>query len=154
MDLEQLYDRKINELEREILNLKQAHFKTATTINTTTRSVTVNFSLMLEELSGNIFSTQRAIVTLNTENNSNMISACYLSGATPSNLDDRTVSIIRLRSMPGVVRFGVAVFSQNINDWNTLSGGGSVNLSYNLLLTGSSNFNVSVSYRNIDGGTS
>lgn len=153
MDLEQLYDKKIKDLEREIRNLKTTHIKTATTINTMTQNITVNFSLMLDALSSNIYSTQRAVVILTTSDSSNMISACYLYNATPVSLNDRFVSIKRLKANNGVVRFGVAVFSQNINDYNTLAGGGSVNLSYTLQLVGSSEFNSSVIYKPIAGGT-
>ena len=153
MDLEQLYNKKLIDLQNEIRNLKTTHFKTATTISTTVKTYTVNFSLMLDALSGNIYSTQRAVVNLTTVDNSNMISACYVANATPISLDDRFVSINRLKSENGVARFGIAVFSQNQNDYNILSQGGSVNLSYDLQLVGSSQFSVSAVYNSISGGT-
>lgn len=148
-----LYDEKIKNLEKEIRSLKTTYFKTATTINTMTKNNTVNFSLTLDSLSGNIFSTKRAIITLNSSDGSNMISACYLYNMTPSGLDDRFIQIQRLQANAGSIRFGVAVFSQNYNDWVTLSNGGSVNLSYTIRTVGSSKFTTSVTYKNIDGGT-
>ena len=148
-----LFYKRLNDLKREIRYLKTAHFKTATTINTMTLNQTVNFSLTLDGLSGNIFSTQRAIITLTTDDSSEMVSACYLNNMTPSNLDDRFIFIKRVASNPGQVRFDIAVFSQNANDYNTLYGGGSVNLSYSLQLVGSSKFSVSVEYHNILGGS-
>lgn len=148
-----LFYKRLNDLKREIRYLKTAHFKTATTINTMTLNQTVNFSLTLDGLSGNIFSTQRAIITLTTDDSSEMVSACYLNNMTPSNLDDRFIFIKRVASNPGQVRFDIAVFSQNANDYNTLYGGGSVNLSYSLQLVGSSKFSISVEYHNILGGS-
>lgn len=153
MDLGKLYDNRIMELEREVHNLKVAHFKTATTISTMANNQTLSFSLMWDELSGQIFSTQRAIITMVASNSTDMISACYLSGLTPSTLDDRYIFIKRLDSSAGQVRFGVTVFSQNYSDYETLSGGGSVNLSYTVQLVGSSKFTASVSYKSITGGT-
>lgn len=153
MNQQELYDKKIKDLEREILNLKTGYFKTATTISTTTKNTTLNFSLALDSLSGTISSSQRAIITLTTNNNTNMINACYLVGATPTNLDSRTVQIQRLRPINGTIRFGIAVFSQNQNDFNTLMGGGSVNLSYTIQAVGSSDFSLSISYKPITGGT-
>ena len=153
MDGKKLYDEKIKSLDREIRSLKTTYFKTATTINTMTKNDTVSFSLTLDNLSGNIFSTKRAIVTLTTSDASNMISACYLYNMTPSGLDDRFVQIQRLQPTSGSVRFGIAVFSLNYNDWVTLSNGGSVNLSYTIRTVGSSKFTTSITYKNIDGGT-
>ena len=109
---------------------------------------------MLDPLSYNVISTQRAIIALITNNNTNMLSACYLVGATPTSLDMRTVQIQRLKPTNGIIRFGIAVFSQNPNDYTTLGGGGSVNLSYTIQAVGSSNFSLSVSYKSITGGTS
>lgn len=148
-----LYDKKLKDLEREITNLKTAHFKTATTINTMTLTQTLNFSLTLDPMTHEIYSTQRAVITLTTSDNTDMISSCYLSNITPSNIDDRFIQIQRLKPDAGAVRFGVAVFSQNINDYNTLSGGGSVDLSYTVQLVGSSKFTISVTYKSINGGT-
>lgn len=153
MNPENLYDKRIKELEKEIRNLKTTYFKTATTINTMTRTQSLSFSLTLEPLSGNIFSTKRAVITLTTTDNSDMISSCFLSNITPSNINDRFIQIQRLQSTTGKIRFGVAVFSQNYDDWVTLNGGGSVNLNYTVQLVGSSEFGVSVVYKNIDGGT-
>ncbi len=153
MDQKKLYDEKIKNLEREIRNLKTTHFKTATTINTMTRTNTLNFSLTLDSLSGNMFSTKRAVITLTTSDGSNMISSCFLSNITPSNINDRFIQIQRLQSGTGTTRFGVAVFSQNYNDWVALNGGGSVNLTYVVQTVGSSRFTTSVVYKNIDGGT-
>jgi hypothetical protein len=148
-----LFYKRLNDLKREIRYLKTAHFKTATTINTMTLNQTVNFSLTLDGLSGNIFSTQRAIITLTTDDSSEMVSACYLNNMTPSNLDDRFIFIKRVASNAGQVKYDVAVFSQNANDYNTLYGGGSVNLSYSLQAVGSSKFSISVEYHNILGGS-
>lgn len=148
-----LYDKRLKDLEKEIRNLKTTHFKTATTINTMTRTRTLNFSLTLEPLSGNVYSTERAVITLTTSDNTDMISSCFLSNITPSNINDRFIQIQRLRPVAGQTRFGVAVFSQNYDDYITLVNGGSVNLSYTVQLVGSSEFTTSVSYKNIDGGT-
>ena len=150
----QEFDEQIKYLQAEIKQLKTAHIKTATKISTMELNTNVAFSLTLEPLSGQIFSTQRAIITMVSSNSTNMISACYLDGATPTNLDSRFVYINRIHSDSGKVQFDVSVFSQNQNDYDTLAGGGSVDLNYTVKLIGSSKFTASVSYRSITGGSS
>ena len=152
MNQGQLYTKRLKDLEREIRNLKTAYFKTATTINTMTLNETLNFSLTLDTVSGNVFSTKRAIITLKTSD-SNMINACYLANMTPSSLDGRVVNIQRLDSNNNEIRYSVAVFSFNANDWQTLYNGGSVDLSYTIQLVGSSEFTSSVKYNLITGGS-
>ena len=154
MDNQQYLDKELEYLRKEIKNLKTAHVKTATTISTMEASGSVNFSLKLDTLTGQMYSTKRAVITLTSSNSTNFISACYLDGATPSNLNSRYVIVNRLSSASGLVKFEVMVISQNGDDYNTLSGGGSVNLSYNIKMVGSSKFSTSIDYRNIDGGSS
>lgn len=146
--------RKLKDLQQKVRFLKTTHFKTATTISTMTREINVGFSLTLDSLSGEVYSTSRAIITATTDDSSDMISACYLAGATPSLLDDRQVEILRLQPRDGEARFGVAITAGNANDYNTLAGGGSVNLSYTIQVVGSSRFNLGLEYRSINGGTS
>ena len=153
MNPELLYDKRIKDLEREVRNLKTGYFKTATTINTMTENQTLNFSLSLNP-NAEIFSTQRAIITLDILDNSNMISACYLTGVNPNNLNNRFAFVKRLQSNNNQVKYEVLVYSQNPDDYDTLSGGGSVNLTYTVQLVGSSRFTSSVNYRSITGGSS
>lgn len=153
MNPEQLYDRRIKDLEKEVRNLKTGYFKTATTINTMTQNQTLNFSLSLNP-NAEIFSTQRAIITLDILDNSNMISACYLTGVNPNNLNNRFAFVKRLQSNNNQVKYEVLVYSQNPDDYDTLAGGGSVNLTYTVQLVGSSRFTSSVNYRSITGGSS
>lgn len=155
MKNEELYDRKILDLEREIRELKTAHYKTATTISTITKTTSVSFTLaFLDMLTMQIWSTKRAIITVTTTDSSNMISACYLKGVTASNLNNRFAYVKRLASTDGQVRFEVYVYSVNNDDFNTLYNGGTVNLSYTLEIIGSSDFTTSVSYRDIKEGSS
>lgn len=149
-----LIDQQIKYLQSEITSLKTAHVKTATTISTMELSKSINLSLMLDPVTTEIFSSQRAIVTMTSSNSTNFISACYLDGVTPSNLNSRFVYVNRISSANGQGKYEVVVYSQNPDDYTILSGGGSVNLTYNLKLIGSSKFTASVDYRNITGGSS
>ena len=155
MNSETLYDKKIKYFEQEIRNLKDAHIKTSTTIKTKTLETSVEFSLYLPTypLTTEILSTQRAIITLTASDSTNMISACYLKNVTPNNLNDRYIFVNRLSSDNGEAKYGISVFSQNVDDLNTLIGGGSVNLTYNIQVVGSSDYSLSVEYKNILGGT-
>lgn len=154
MNQEKLYADRIKNLEREIRQIKTAHYKTATTINTMAANVATSFSLVLDQLSGSIYSSQRAIITMSALDNTNMISACYLVGINPDNYANRFVIIKRLQSSTGQAKYEAIVISQNPDDFNTLIGGGTVNLNYTLQLVGSSRFSASVSYRAITGGSS
>lgn len=144
---------KIKWLEKEIRALKTTHIKTATKISTLEKSTTVNFTLTMPD-PYTMVGSKRAIITMTTTDGTDMISACYLDGVTPSNLNDRYPFIYRLDSPAGESKYEVVVISQNANDYQTLSGGGTVNLSYNLKLVGSSDYNLAVEYRNILGGSS
>lgn len=143
-----LWDR-INKIGREIKNLKTARFKTASSFSTMTQNNSVTLPL---KIFGNpssyyeIISSKRAIITLVTADNTNMLSALYLSGITPSNTDNRYIFINRLASSAGQSKFELYVYSQNTNDFNTLSGGGSVNVSYNIQGVGTSQFTMSIEY--------
>lgn len=144
---------KIRYIEKEIKNLKTARFKTASTISTMTSNSSISLPLKLfgdASLYYEIISSKRAVVTLTTADNTNMISALYLDGITPSNLNDRYIFIHKLNSDAGQARFAIYVYSQNQNDFNTLAGGGSVNVNYNIQAVGSSRFTMSVKYEDFN----
>lgn len=144
---------RIKNIEKEIKNLKTARFKTAATISTMTQDNTITLPL---KLFGDplyyyeIISSKRAVVTLTTTDNTDMISALYLKGVTPSNLNNRYIFVHKLNSTAGKARFAIYVYSQNENDYNTLAGGGSVNVSYNIQGVGSSQFTMSINYEDFD----
>lgn len=149
------YNKRINTIRSEIRNLKTAHFKTATKISTIEKTYNINFSLYLDTLTGEMYGDKRAIITLTTEDNSEMISACYVDGIDPAFVaNNRFLAVHKITSDPGEVKYEIIVISQNPNDFNTLWGGGSVNLNYTIRLVGSSQFNISVEYRNYLGGSS
>lgn len=147
-----IFWQKIKDMKREICYLKTAHYKTATNITTATQNVNINFTLMLNTMSGEVYSTQRAVV-IATSTSGNMVSACYLN-SNPTYIDHRFVEIMRLSPKTGKSRFGVAVTAGNSDDYEKLYNGETVNLEYTIQIVGTSNFNISVSYQDIDGGTS
>ena len=149
-----LLDHEIKYLQDEITSLKTAHVKTASKISTMELNKSINLSLMLDPVTTEIFSSQRAIITMTSSNSTNFISACYLDGMTPSSLNSRFVYVNRISSASGQCKYEVVVYSQNPDDYTTLSCGGSVNLTYNLKLIGSSKFTATIDYRNITGGSS
>ena len=144
---------KLKWLENEVRALKTTYTKTATTISTMEQTVSVNFSLIMPD-EYTIVGSQRAIITLTTVDSTQMITGCYIIGLTPSNLNDRYPFINRLSSSDGEIKYEIVLVSQNPNDAQTISGGGTVNLNYSVKLVGSSQFTVSVSYRSILGGSS
>lgn len=153
MNLTQELVKKIEYFRKEIRNLKTAHFKTATTLATASQSGSVSLPLQLFGDPGIywlVASSKKAVVTLTTTDNTNMISALYLTGVTPSNVDDRRIYVYRVASNPGECKFEIAVYSENQNDYDTLAGGGSINVSYNIQAVGTSNFNVSVTYKDFN----
>lgn len=151
MDNGERYAKRITDLEREIRELKTAHYKTATTISTMTETMLLSFDLKLYDYE--IWSDKRAIITLTTTDGSNMISACYLNVKVPSSLNDRFWYINRLSSGDGEAKFEVLVYSQNNDDWTTLFNGGSVTVVSNVQVVGSSEFTYSIEYKNVEGGS-
>lgn len=149
MNMAAMLASKINYFTREIRNLKTAHVKTATTIATLSKSssVTLNLQLFGDPLYyWEIASNQKAVVTLTSTDGTNMISALHLKGVTPSNLNQRYIFVRRRGSNTGTAVFEIYIYSQNTDDFNTLSGGGSVSLKYNIEAIGSSDFNITVNY--------
>lgn len=147
-----LFDKRIKDLEKEIRNLKTAHFKTSTTINTMQKNASINLSLVLDN---DIHSSNRAIITLKTKDNSEMISACYINNLDIPEIEDgRFITVQRIDSNVGEIKYEIIVMSLSYNDFVILDGGGSIDLSYDLTLIGSSEFNVSVYYRSFFGGSS
>lgn len=144
---------RIKYIEQEIKNLKTARFKTASTISTITSDNSISLPLKLfgdASTYYEVISSKRAVVTLTTADNTNMISALYLKGVTPNNLNDRYIFIHKLNSAAGQARFAIYVYSQNVNDFNTLAGGGSVNVNYDIQAVGSSRFTMSIKYEDFN----
>ncbi len=79
-----------------------------------------------------------------------MISSVYLNGVTPTNTDRRFIFIHKLASGDGVTKFAMYVYSQNSNDFDVLSGGGSINVNYSIQGVGSSQFNMNITYEDFD----
>lgn len=153
MKISDVFIKKMEYFKKEIRNLKTAHLKTATTLATTSKSGAVSLPLQLFGDPGVywlVASSKKAVVTLTTTDNTNMISALYLTGVTPSNVDDRRIFVYRVASNPGECKFEIAVYSENQNDYNTLSGGGSVNVGYNIQAVGTSNFNINITYKDFN----
>lgn len=148
----EIFAMKIKALEKELRDLKTTHIKTATTINTMEQSTSASFTLTMPD-PYTMVGSKRAIITLTTADGTDMISACYIDGLTPANLNDRYPYIYRLSAPTGQCKYEIVVVSQNANDYQTISGGGTVNLSYNVKLVGSSQFTTSVEYKNILGGS-
>jgi hypothetical protein len=151
MDNGERFAKRIGDLEREIRELKTAHYKTATTISTMTITQLLSFDLAIYN-GWEVWSNKRAIITLTSTDGSDMVSACYVN-IKPSTLDQRYWYVNRLSSEEGEAKFEVLVYSQNATDWTTLNNGGSVSLFSNVQLVGSSKFTVSVSYKNIGSGS-
>lgn len=144
---------KINYFQREIRNLKTSHVKTATTIATLEKPTSVTVPLHLFGSAGQyweIISNKKAIVALTSTDGTDMVSALYLKGVTPSNLNSRYIFIHRRGSVSGKSVFEISVYSQNESDYNILSGGGSVNLNYSLTAVGSSNYTIAVTYEDFN----
>lgn len=146
------FEEKIKHLERELRYLKTAHIKTATTINTMSANISTNFTLYMPD-EYTILSNKRAIITLTTGDGTDMISACYIVGINPDNYNQRYPFLRRIDSTTGQVRYELVVVSQNPDDYTTLSGGGTVNLSYTVQAVGSSQFSATVEYNDIFGGS-
>lgn len=144
---------KLKTIEREIYALKTAHFKTATTITTTDVDSTVTLPLKLFGTPGlyyEVISSKRAIVTLESTDGSNMLSALYLKAVTPSNVNNRRIFVKREAGDVGKAKFAIYIYSQNSDDYDTLAGGGAVDLTYAIQGVCSSKFTINVTYEDFD----
>lgn len=153
MNMLEVFTGRLNALKAEVRNLKTAHFKTSTALAVASQNSQVSFALKAYGTYAiSVMSEKKAIVTLTTADGTNMVSAVYLKGATPSNLNRRRVFVDRLNSSAGQARFAIWVYSQNPDDFTALSGGGQIDVSYAIECVGTSRFNVSIEYVDYDKG--
>lgn len=146
-------DQKIKYFEKEIRDLKTAHVKTSTTIATLEKPATIVLPLKLFGTPGQyweVISSKKAVLKLTSTDGTDMISALYINGLAPQQLNNRYVFVRRRASGAGSVAYEVYAYSYNNNDYDTLAGGGTINLNYSLTAVGSSNYNLAVSYEEFD----
>jgi len=151
--LAETFSKKILWIKQELKNLKTAHVKTATTIATTASERTLTFALKLHDYGGGyyeVFSAKRAVITLSTSDDTNMISAVYLKNVTPNNVDGRNIFVRRRAGGSHNAVYEIWIYSMNANDYNTLIGGGSVSLNYTIQMVGSSKFTSSVTWEDLN----
>lgn len=137
------FSKEILDLRNEILAIKTAHYKTASSLATKSQSVAFSIPLTIEEATGEVIGTRQAVVTAITTDGFNMLSALSLGTTT---MNGRTISVIRRLANTGVSRFVVAVAAGNDNDFTTIANGGAVTVTLTITVTGTSDFTLTTAY--------
>jgi hypothetical protein len=141
------FDNEILKLEQEIIALKTCPIKTATQMATKAVQQALSFNLEMTPFIQNYCWGENAIIlTLTSTDGNAMLTSCTLENsgdASGHNLSGRSVNI-RQKECGVTSVYRIYVTSVNNSDYETLDSGGSVTVNYTVLLTGTSDFTVSV----------
>lgn len=142
------FDEEILRLEQEVLALKTCPIKTASQMATKSVRQSISFDLVyVSQLIQNYaWGENTVIITMNSVDGSNMLTSCTLENsqdASGHSLRARGISILQT-DCGSSAQYKISAFSRNTSDISTLSGGGSVELNYNMILTATSDFTVTI----------
>lgn len=140
-----MFDKEIRSIESEILALKQQKEKMAQVMKTTSTTVSLTFELEIHNILGFdvVRSKKIAKVKIDTGDNLALLGVSY----NIASLDSRTIrDMAYYDNGTGEIGRMVSIFSQNDTDLQTLIGGGSVILNYDMVITSTANFQVTVVY--------
>lgn len=143
-----LFDKEMTAMSNEILALKKEKEKSAVSLETVTTRVSLTFDLELYSNWGlmGVRSDKMAKVTISTGDNNPLIGVEYeISG-----LDSRMIrDVATFDANSGEIGRLVYLYSFNNSDLTTLNGGGSVELTYNMIITSTANVTVAVEYEDL-----
>ncbi len=139
----------ISRMEQEITALKTSKIKTSATLAIQEQSVALSLPLTLDTLSGQVYSSKQAVITLKSADGGNFLSSLYLG---MSSTENRTYRVNRRKSDEGVVKFVVLISVGNASDWETLYGGGSVTVNFNVNIRTTSECSLSLAYEDVSFG--
>ena len=143
-----LFDKEMTAMTNEILALKREKERSALNLETVVTRVTLTFDLELYSNWGlmGVRSDKMAKVTIDAGDNNPLIGVEYeIEG-----LDSRTIrDVATYDSGSGEIGRMVYLFSYNNSDLNTLVQGGSVQLSYTMVITSTTGVNVNVEYEDL-----
>lgn len=140
------FNTMIDRMGQEILALKTSKVKTSGTLAIQEQSVALSLPLTLNTLSGEVYSSKQAVITLKASDGSNFLSSLYLE---MSGVDNRVFRANRQYSDAGVVKFVVIITAGNATDWQTLYGGGSVTINFNANVRTTSECSLSLAYEDV-----
>lgn len=144
-----MFDAEIKRINNEILALKQQKEKYAQVMKTMSTSVLLHFDLELSYSQWGwttVRSNKMAIVNIDAGDNNPLIGVQY----NVTGLNSRIIRDVAIydEADDSIGRM-IYVFSQNNSDLQTLSGGGSVGLDYEMIITSTAAVSVTVEYENL-----
>lgn len=129
----------IKDLESEIIQLKTAQIKSATQIGTTVKSTTITFTF--RAATSTTPSVTNYLITATPTDDNPMLAMASVS---PTNFDGRSVNIVRYAGAGTTIGFYLFAYG-NQSDRDIISGGGTATATYQIDVTASSPFTLSVS---------
>ena len=146
--MDNTFEQEIKKLEQEVIDLKTCPIKSSAQIMTKSIDQPVSYDLTyFSQVPLNfVWGINTVIITMTSTDGKAMLTSCYLKNsddAAGHNLQLRTISILQ-SSAGTVAQYRASLFSRNQNDISTMYGGGSVTLNYQLVLTATSDFTVSI----------
>lgn len=141
------FNRKILDMNREILALKQQREKSANVLHTISAPITLTFDL---EIAGQfdvyVRSDKMAVISIDSGDNNPLMNLSF----DISSLDDRLIRHVPIYDeSTGKVGFMVFIYSYNQQDLDTLEGGGSVTLTYDATITATANITPTITYSDL-----
>ena len=138
------FSQEIIRLEEELEAIKSAYIKTAAAVKTKTTNFGRTFALNQSDGSS-AWCQQRLTVTVTTVDGSSQLCELYHNGHGSYTMNKRQI-VTEKRKVGSATTFQVNVNSLLASDIQTIMNGGSVSLSYDFTIIGSSDYNFSTSW--------
>lgn len=132
----------LNDAKQEIEALKVANVSSSVQTATTLKSISTDFSLRKTRVAGGTVSNQYAKLTIAPSNDQPILAQCTQDVTDLAGREMRTARII---GSGNSIIFYIWV-SGNPSDYSIIDSGGSVNLSYTIDVTATTDFTISLTY--------
>lgn len=140
---ENLFIQEMKDIRRELNALKIAKEKAAMNfrVKAQQRNVTLTMNANGYVTGLNVMSDKYAKIIATSKNGKNMLGSCTLKEG-----DGRTLDLKRLESGTGKLGWYFMIMDGTESDWETVTGGGSVTVTYTLDIQTTSDCDITISY--------
>ena len=138
------FTQNMKDIRREVMAQKELKEKAIMNFAVKSQSKTVTLTMNQNGyVTGlNVMSDKYAEIIATSTDGKNMIGTCTLRSS-----DDRSLDLRRLITNQGQLGWSLIIIDGNDSDWQTVTGGGSVSVTYTIDIRTSSNCNVIINYK-------
>lgn len=138
------FAQEMKEIRREVLAQKALKEKAIMNFGVKSQSKTVTLTMNQNGyVTGlNVMSDKYAEIIATSADGKNMLGTCTLRSS-----DDRQLDLRRLLTDSGKLGWSLIIIDGNSSDWSTVTGGGSVTVSYIIDIRTTSNCTITINYK-------